>query len=311
MLNALLILFLLAIVIAALPAIARGLRREMNAEQRANAPGQFVDLTGGKTHFEWHGPPAGPVFVLVHGLTTPSFVFAAMIPTLTAAGYRVLTYDLFGRGYSDRPHGKQTAAFFTTQLSELLDSQMVQKPFALLGYSMGGAIVSSFAHRFPERLSHVVLLAPAGFKHDMPRMMQFIRDVPGVGDWLMTMFGGARIRKAALAENQGSAAIHDIGERIVRETRFRGYTRSVLSSLRNILNQPYAPLWRDMAAGTLPVLAIWGREDLTIPIGAADVLKLANEDVFHEFIDGADHTLAYSAAEDVTSAILTFTLAKE
>lgn len=311
MLTLLVVLFLVAVCLAALPAIARGMRREMGEADRANAPGEFVKLSGGVTHFEWHGPQTGPVFVMVHGLTTPSFVFSALIPILTSAGYRVLTYDLFGRGFSDRPFGKQTAAFFTQQLDELLNSQMVQRPFTILGYSMGGAIVSSFAHRFPERLTHVILLAPAGFSHNLPPVMKLIRDVPGLGDWLMTMFGGARIRKAAVAENSGNSAIPDIAARLIKETRYRGYTRSVLSSLRNILAQPYAPIWREMASGTLPVLAIWGRLDETIPIEAADILKAANGDVFHAIIEDGDHTLAYSSADEVGAAVLAFTRLEE
>lgn len=40
-------------------------------------------------------------------------------------GYRILTYDLYGRGYSDRPSGKQNREFFLQQLDDLLAYEAV------------------------------------------------------------------------------------------------------------------------------------------------------------------------------------------
>jgi len=90
------------------------------------------------THYRWHGPIDGPVIVAVHGLTTPATVWNGMIPFLTAQGYRVLSYDLYGRGFSDAPSGAQNIAFFTRQLGELLADQEITDAVTLMGYSMGG-----------------------------------------------------------------------------------------------------------------------------------------------------------------------------
>jgi pimeloyl-ACP methyl ester carboxylesterase len=67
-----------------------------------------------------------------------------------AKGHRVLTYDLYGRGYSDRPGGEQDARFFIRQLEDLLEHQGVTQPVTLLGYSMGGAIGAAFAAKHPR-----------------------------------------------------------------------------------------------------------------------------------------------------------------
>ena len=148
--------------IAALPFLFERRKPDMNDEIRQRAPDQFAKLSDGYTHFQWHGPAEGPVLVCVHGLTTPSFVWDQLMPGLTEAGFRVLTYDLYGRGLSDRPKGIQTRSFFMRQLRDLLHQQGVLDGFTLMGYSMGGSIATVFASEEPQRVSQLVLLAPAG-----------------------------------------------------------------------------------------------------------------------------------------------------
>lgn len=81
------------------PTVAEVLRPRMGPSARQSAPGEFAELSRGVTHYQWLGPEGGPLVVCVHGLTTPSFVWEGIAPRLAEAGYRVLTYDLYGRGY--------------------------------------------------------------------------------------------------------------------------------------------------------------------------------------------------------------------
>ena len=120
-------------VIAAAPFLREAARPRMGARARRDAPGSFVTLSQGVTHYRWLGARTGPVAVCVHGLTTPSPVWEAAAETLGQLGYRVLVYDLYGRGYSDRPRGTQDADFFARQLSDLLEDQGIEGAITLLG----------------------------------------------------------------------------------------------------------------------------------------------------------------------------------
>ena len=133
-------MLLLLVVAFAVPFVIEWTRLPLDDRSRNSAPGHFTKLSQGRTHYKWHGPSDGPVVVLVHGLTTPSYVWTALLPGLTGAGYRVLRYDLYGRGFSDRPKGAQTGAFFVRQLQDLLQDQGVDGPVPVVGYSMGGSI---------------------------------------------------------------------------------------------------------------------------------------------------------------------------
>jgi pimeloyl-ACP methyl ester carboxylesterase len=120
-------------VLAALPVWLERRRTPVGEAQRRAAPGGFAALSDGVTHYQWFGPEGGRVIVMIHGLTTSSYVFGGIISELQIQGFRILTYDLYGRGLSDRPGKPQTRSFFICQLRELLQEQNVNGAVMLLG----------------------------------------------------------------------------------------------------------------------------------------------------------------------------------
>ena len=135
---------------------------KLDAQSRANLPGEFVELADGVVHYEVGGPVDGQKVVLVHGFTTPYFMWDNNFDELTGAGFRVLQYDLYGRGYSDRPHLVYGLDLYDRQLLNLLDALNFNEPVDLVGLSMGGPITGTFTDRHPRRVRKLTLLAPAG-----------------------------------------------------------------------------------------------------------------------------------------------------
>jgi pimeloyl-ACP methyl ester carboxylesterase len=268
---------------------------------RAEAEGEFARLPRGVTHYRWRGPGEGPVTVCVHGLSTPSFVWDFVADRLAAAGRRVLTYDLFGRGLSDRPRGAQDRGFFLDQLDALLADQEVTAPFELIGYSMGGSIATAFAVRDPDRLTRLVLLAPAGLDYAPSGLMRSAAALPGLGDWLVRAFAGAELRRAAAGLPDDFAGIRT---RMAAEIRVRGYLPAVLSSQRHLLAEDQSADHRRLAATALSVRAIWGAEDSVIPISSRARLAALNPAAGQVTVPGAGHALGVTHAEAVAAAIL-------
>ena len=280
--------------VIAVPLVIEMNRRDMDDAARGTGPGQFAELPQGVTHYQWHGPPDGPVLICVHGLTTPSFVWRGLTAGLTALGYRVLTYDLFGRGFSDRPKGGQDAAFFMRQLADLMTHQQVRGKVTLMGYSMGGAISTCFAAGHPDRVARLILLAPAGMHHGIGAPVRFIRDVPVVGDWLMLALYPRMMRRGIEAERTLPSSVLNIGDLQEAELDFKRFVPAVLSSLRGILRHPLKPEHLAIRAAEVPTLAIWGSADTVIPISALGTLAEWNRDAQHEVIEGAGHGLTYT-----------------
>ncbi len=104
----------------------------LDDKARSVSPGDFVQLSQGYVHYQLEGPETGETVVLVHGFSAPMFIWERTVPALTKAGFRVLSYDLYGRGYSDRPDVAYDKDLFDTQLLELLDALDIRESEVLI-----------------------------------------------------------------------------------------------------------------------------------------------------------------------------------
>ena len=295
--------FLISGALIAIPLMIELTRAPMSSAERGTATGQFAQLSQGVTHYEWFGPKRGPIVVCIHGLTTPSVVWGSLSKGLALMGCRVLTYDLYGRGYSDRRRGKQNEAFFIQQLNNLLHHEDITSTFSIIGYFMGGAIASIFAATHPNRIGQLILLAPAEIKINSGKLAKLVAKTPILGDWLMLAFYPRQLRKGISAERKLATHIPRIADQQERELRNRGFMPAVLSSLRGILSKLLHKEHRAMHRAGLPVLAIWGRNDAVIPIGAADALAEWSPSTVQMIVDDAGHGLPYTHANQTLEII--------
>ncbi|MEM6385401.1 MAG: alpha/beta hydrolase [Pseudomonadota bacterium] len=294
--------------IACLPFLAEWRRQPMGHARQATAPGEIADLPSGATHYRWAGRETDPVVVCIHGLSTPSFVFAATERSLVALGYRVLSYDLYGRGYSARARGAQDLVFFMEQLDALLADQGVADAFTLLGFSMGGQIATAFAAR-DDRVERLVLVAPAGLADTAGMAPGWVWSAPIIGDWTMRVFGGIWLRRELVEHTSIATVIPDFEDRQAAETGMRGYLPALLSSRRHVLDHPNIEDYRQVARRRQPVMAIWGAADPVIPRRAMSGLARLNPDAQHVEIKGAGHNLLQTHPSEVAAALKAFLVA--
>ena len=287
------------------PFVVDHLRPKTSADERNAAKGHLAALPQGQTYITWDGPEDGKILVAVHGLTTPSYVYDALVPGLVAMGYRVMRYDHIGRGLSDPPTAPQTAGFFIDHLCAILEHEAIDPPeqVTLMGYSMGGSIVSAFAAEHPDRVSQLILLAPAGLGITESSGAVFARRVPLIGDWLMEIYGRWSLKSALQAERQERIEVGGVVDKQLDAFAKRGYLRAVLSSMRGILSDSQEDVHDTIAKSGCPVAAIWGESDETIPLQGMSTLGQVNRDAKQIAIKGAGHGLAYSHPKDVLDAL--------
>ncbi|MGC8203009.1 alpha/beta fold hydrolase [Aliiroseovarius sp. PTFE2010] len=295
--------FILAIAVAPFAFEARKSRPSGKAYDAA--PGALAKLTDGKTYYEWHGPVDGDVLVCVHGLSTPSFIWDGLVRNLTTMGYRVLTYDLYGRGLSDAPPRPQTREFFLRQLRELLAHEGVQE-YSLLGYSMGGQIAIAQTAEEPEFVERLILLAPAGFAIRATAVTRMVRDRGWIGDWLFFGLGGRKLRRQNNRLAGVETAVPDLARRQNAQLDQKGYLTSVLSSMRHMLADDAEKDMAEIQRAHVPVLAIWGEKDAQIQASAVGCLAKVNRDARHATIAGASHWLPATHPGEVSRAIVEF-----
>ena len=106
---------------------------------------------------EWPGkrPPRRTVLG-IHGLTANHRCWASMAEALPP-GYRLVAYDLRGRGDSDKPATDYSLTTHGRDLASLLDGLGLRR-VVLMGHSLGAAIALRFAVDHPSRVRQLVLI---------------------------------------------------------------------------------------------------------------------------------------------------------
>ena len=291
-----------AVFIAARPFFVERSRPPIGLSERHGARGQFIQLSQGVTHCRWAGPARGPVAVVVHGLASPMISMEEVAKGLGDLGYRVLLYDLYGRGLSDAPKGLQNREFFLRQLADLCSYHGLTEDVTVVGYSMGGSIATAFAVEYPHSVKRVILFASAGVVTKESWFAWFCRRVPFLGDWLHAVFAHNRILKS-IPPKGDTKAIDQVLSAQRRELRRRGYLPAILSSRRGILSENQEQDHRKLGRQGFPVIAIWGGNDPIIPLRAVGLMGLWNRGARQEVIEDADHGLPYTHGAEMAEAL--------
>lgn len=111
------------------------------------------------------GDSANPPMIILHGWLCAGMMFYKMFKQLSSQ-YRVFVLDLMGMGRSTRPvfdakDHEETEIFFVNPL-EICRQYLRLDKMILVGHSFGGYIAGCYYERYPERVSKLVMLSPAG-----------------------------------------------------------------------------------------------------------------------------------------------------
>jgi len=278
-------------------------RLDLDQSVRESAPGQFVKLTDGFTHYEIGGPPNGPVVVLAAGATVPYYIWDPTFAALVQAGFRVLRYDYYGRGYSDRPDMPFTQELYVRQFTELLDALHITQPFDLVGLSFGGSVITSVAARHPARVRSLVYVDPA-FR--TPEMLGAIESMPRVWNVLTAI-----LDERSWADGQLNDFLHperfpDWPARYRVQLQYRGFRRARLSDAVNNADADQRDELQKVGDHPRPVLVIWGRQDPNVPFELSASLLGIMPSARLVAVDGAGHLPQWEQPSVVHPALIAF-----
>ena len=240
-------------------------------EYRQGSEYEFAKLSQGLTAYKDIGNKDDPAIIVIHGATLPSEGFIGFCSGLSAKGYRVICYDQYGRGYSDRPITNYNMQLYTEQLRELLDFLDI-KDAILYGSSMGAPIAINFSNNYSERILAIGLQVP--LVHSNSKVLGLIK-VPVVGNLFLRTFGipFAKNRAEQWAhENEGQ---EEFINRYITQLSLPGTEYSLLSSIRNIANKDFLPDYKVFSELNIPIHIAYASDDDEIdPKTVNDVLKL-------------------------------------
>ena len=119
--------------------------------------GEMIDIGGRRFRVVREGPAgAGPTVLLEAGSFGSSADWAVVQGRLSER-YRVIAYDRAGLGFSEPGPKPRDSRAISSDLQKLLSAAGEDGPFVLVGHSMAGVHLYSFALRYPELTAGLVL----------------------------------------------------------------------------------------------------------------------------------------------------------
>ena len=283
-------------------------------EQNLPDSGSWIELSRGNIYFEWFLPKGNEeikgTIVLVHGFSTPSFVWRGLLDNFTNSGYKVLVYDHFGRGYSERPSVKYDKYLYLETLRELILSQKIQEKIHLVGYSMGGPIVGYYAEQYYEETQSASLIAPAGFSKSIPDLRSWTT-MPILGDWYWRVFGDRLYGIGNMSETRFSDDPLSINEDefvplFNEQLQYRGFNEALLSTIRNFNLFDVRDMYESLSTKKIPMLALWGKQDGVVPFSGSLEFQRIFPDGKLISIEEGTHDITYRQPSQVSKEILDF-----
>lgn len=277
----------------------------LSNEIRASLPGEFGQLPDGIVHYEFSGKDQKPVVLLVHGFSVPYYIWDPTVIALSDAGFGVLRYDLFGRGYSDRPEADYDLDLYVNQMSDLVNFLNLDEKIHLVGLSQGGPIVAAFASRYPDQVASVTLIDPLISPVEGKDI--FPLNVPLLGEFIARVVLVPHILPRSQVNDFFRPEKYPDWETKYRDQmQYKGFRRAILSSIRNLGEITPMDEYISVGNNNIPILLLWGREDQTIPYRDIEMLLNALPEIKFHIIDEGGHIPHYEQPEMVNPILVKF-----
>jgi len=276
------------------------LKPEIEKYARKEAPehGKFVTLDHGDVYYEIAGPEDGPPVFMVHGSIVYNISWDKNFYELANAGFRVVRFDLYGRGTSSRPKIAYTASVYLNQIMQLLEHVGFTKNVHLIGLSMGGALVTMFAEKYPQFVNTVILVDPVTPNFWKSNGQKIIRRS-------FEKFQKI-IKKKTEAQEKRLEIVGPLLKKMRDQFKYKGVGRSIYSGVKHLKKVDLTTAYTTLGARKVPTLLIWGELDDVIPIAESkDVLTLVPQTQYHP-IKNAGHLVQYEKPDEVNKLFIDF-----
>ena len=233
-----------------------------------------IHVRGQEIHVRSSGSNSLPVIVFLHGFTGSTATWLNVVDML-GGEYKTVAVDLTGHGKTAVPKelSRYSMAEQIADLEALVDKLKLTS-FTLVGYSMGGRVALAYAHRYPERVSSLILeSASPGIKAESERLERketdkklserIIRD----GISLFVEFW----ENIALFNSQKRLSTET--QNAVRAERLSQSATGLANSLIGMGTGSQPSYWGELHAINLPVLLITGEIDTKFVNIAQEMLE--------------------------------------
>jgi pimeloyl-ACP methyl ester carboxylesterase len=213
---------------------------------------------------------AGPPLLFLHGWSSNWQIFLLNIAAFMTT-HRCLALDLPGFGASEMPAGPISIRGYAQTVDAVCDALGVER-VSVIGNSMGGFIGAELALSFDTRVDRLVLVAAAGLSTEQLAQTPWVAlaRLVTAGFPYTTRFESAVVRRRRLRRAAMQWVVRypeKLSVPLTHELVLSFGKPAFVAALKALLEYSY----RDrLAAIEIPVLIVWGRNDLLVPVGDAE-----------------------------------------
>ena len=266
---------------------------------------KFVQLPSGKVSYQLGGNDDGELVVLIPGLTIPMEMWNPTYEFLKAQGYRVLCYDLYGRGGSDCPNVDYSYPFLVNQLEDLLESLALDKKFYLYGSSLGAGIATEYSIKNPNKIKKLILEGAVGLGKKLPFQQRLLIS-PIFGDLIFRTLLPVVLDKHLLENFLDPKSSTPLRKLALKQTKNPSFNKTLLSTIRNSASLNIESSYAELAKKEFPKLIIWGAEDKITPTEHLQRLLKILGKVDYQIIEKAGHLPHLEKDEEHNKLLLKF-----
>lgn len=251
------------------------------------------------------GPPAAPVILLLHGFPSSSHQYRNLIPSLSTTGHHIIAPDFPGFGFTTVPDSSNyeyTFSSLTATTLEFLDALLIQT-FSVYVFDYGAPVGFRIALERPNAVKAVISQNGNAYDEGLGQFWDPIKD----------LWKGDSARKRNVLEKsllsfettkfqyEGGVADKKLLAAIPPETYWLDYAllqRPGQVNIQlglfadyasNVVLYPKFQAW--LRKSNVPVLAIWGKNDVIFVREGAEAFKKDVKDLKLVLLDAGHFAL--------------------
>ena len=240
-------------------------KEKLTDETRQNTSGEFAKLSAGITHYQTMGNDSAKTVILIHGFSVPYYIWDGTFEYLAQQGFHVIRYDLYGRGYSDRPQTAYDENLFRNQLLELFNTLKLKAPVSLAGVSFGGAVLTDFAVHYPELIDKIILIDPV---YNL-RKIKSSKQVASIQMAVQT----DKTANGQLEDFKYPQRFPDWVDKYKEQMQYKGFRNAILSTRFDYNALAIKENYKKLNELHKKTLLIWGKEDKTVTFNYSDSIR--------------------------------------
>lgn len=282
---------------------------------------RFAPVNGLRLHYVEAGDPAGPLVVLLHGFPGFWYCWRHQIPTLAAAGFRVVAPDMRGYGLSDKPPSVCDYAMPHLVADVVgLARHLGAERFDLVGHDWGGVIAFPVAAWHSDQVRRLAVLNaphPAAYLREVRRVdppkqllrswYAFFFQLPWLPEALLSWNDYAALKELLRHDpaRPGAFTADDVTRYVAAWSRPQAM-KSTINYYRANLRRSPVELARSTHHIPMPTLLIWGERDNALVPELTEGLEGWVPDLRVRRLPRASHWVQHDEPEKVSRWLVEF-----